>query len=65
MSRALNLIECDGAPFADTHGHVLQDEIGAAAEAGIINGFNSTEFKPNEPITRGQLATIIRRALYN
>ncbi len=65
MSRALNLIECDGAPFADTRGHVLQDEIGAAAEAGIINGLSSTEFRPNEPITRAQLATIIRRALYN
>ncbi|AWE06034.1 hypothetical protein DCE79_00795 [Lysinibacillus sp. 2017] len=33
--------------------------IAALAEAGIINGFTDNTFKPNEPITRGQMAKII------
>ncbi len=65
MSRVLQLIECDDAPFADTRSHGLRGTIGAATKAGIFNGYNSTTFGPTDPITRAQLATIIRRALYN
>lgn len=38
-------------------------EIEAANRAGIINGFSSTEFKPNEIIKRQEMAAMIIRAL--
>lgn len=35
--------------------------IAALANAGVINGFVDQTYRPNEPITRGQMATILTR----
>ncbi|WP_176706629.1 X2-like carbohydrate binding domain-containing protein [Paenibacillus hemerocallicola] len=36
--------------------------IEAASKAGLVNGISATEFAPNEPITREQMAVMIARA---
>jgi len=65
MVRVLNLTEdADAANFKD----VAKDAwyagaIGAAAKAGLAAGFEDNTFKPNEVITREQMATMIIRML--
>lgn len=57
------------APSASDHG--LTDIAGSAhaasiravAAAGITGGFPDGTFRPNEPVTRGQMATFLRRAM--
>ncbi|WP_456277590.1 S-layer homology domain-containing protein [Bacillus sp. AK128] len=64
ITRSLNLEAENKSPFADTAGLAdeTQQEIAAAFEAGIIKGASSTEFQPNKPITRIQMATMLMRA---
>ena len=51
--------------FADTHGlsAEMQMAIQNLASQGILHGFNRLEFRPHEPITRAQAASIISRML--
>lgn len=61
LARAFDLPRADTQPFVDagaTHGAA----IAAAAAAGIVEGFDGNVFRPNQPVTRGQLASMIRRA---
>lgn len=65
LVRALNLTE-SGDGFSDTQGHVFAGDISRLAEAGITRGCNppsNTRFCPDEPVTRGQMAAFLRRAL--
>ncbi|MBC7343567.1 MAG: alkaline phosphatase [Clostridia bacterium] len=65
VARALRLEPSDKAPgFKDVPaGHWALKEIRAAAEAGIVKGFNDSSFKPEDPINREQLAAMVARAL--
>jgi hypothetical protein len=41
--------------------HWAYKAIEELAEKGIINGYEDGTFKPNEPVTRAEIATIISR----
>ena len=65
-------IGCDDTPaptegtFADDDDSVHQDDIEALAAAGITKGCNppaNTLFCPEDPVTRGQMAAFLNRAL--
>ena len=45
----------------DVKGHWAEQSIRKAMEKGIIKGYTDGTFKPDEPITRAQLAVIIDR----
>ena len=52
--------------FSDTSAHVFFGEIAALADAGITKGCNPPEntlFCPDDPVTRGQMAAFLVRAL--
>ena len=61
--RALGLTAKGTAPFADvtSFAEATKGEIAAAYEAGIIKGNNGL-FKPNDKVTRMQLALMLARA---
>ncbi|MEX0836093.1 MAG: S-layer homology domain-containing protein [Nitriliruptor sp.] len=51
------------APFPDvTAGPVHSGAIGALAARGLVAGGSDGRFRPNDPVTRGQAATILRSA---
>ncbi len=55
-----------GGSFADDNGNVHEGYIEAIAEAGITKGCNpplNTEYCPSNPVTRGQMAAFLVRAL--
>lgn len=56
------LMECDEG-FIDTKGHFAEKEIDELHKMGIVNGRTENEFCPNEPITRGEAAVLIRRVI--
>jgi hypothetical protein len=52
--------------FTDTAGHLFEADIAALASAGITRGCNppdNTRFCPDQPVTRGQMAAFLTRAL--
>jgi hypothetical protein len=49
--------------FTDIEGSPHEDNINVLAAIGAIRGKTATQFAPNDPATRGQLASIIVRAL--
>lgn len=50
--------------FDDISAHsTIAAQISAAVSAGIISGYSAKEFKPNQLITREQMALMINRAL--
>ena len=63
IGRALGLEEVTGSTFSDTAGSVHEGYINAAAEHGIVNGRTDGTFGPNDPVTRGQAAAMLARAL--
>ncbi len=48
-------------PFTDLHADWYCDAVAWAYENGIVNGTSSTAFRPDAPVTREQLATILYR----
>lgn len=65
LVRALDL-PAGSKVFADTDGHLFQAEISRLEAAGITRGCNppaNTRFCPDEPVTRGQMAAFLARAL--
>lgn len=49
-------------PFPDVPAdHTHADAIEAAADAGLINGYPDGTYRPDEPVTRGQLASVVVR----
>lgn len=42
-------------------GHYADDAIGEMYQLGIIKGLNSSQFGPDDPITRGQVAILMQR----
>lgn len=66
LVRALNLPAAAAAGFSDTTGLVFEDDINRLAAVGITLGCNPPDndrFCPNEPVTRGQMAAFLARAL--
>ena len=67
LARALSL-EAPGGPdrFVDDDDSIFEGDIEAVAEAGITVGCNAPindEFCPADPISRGQMAALLSRAL--
>ena len=52
-----------GNAFTDIEGHWASDAINVAYLQGWINGFGDGTFRPDELITRAQVAALINRAL--
>ena len=48
-------------PFKDSEGHWAEAYIAWAKDKGIVEGVSATEFEPEAPITREQMATIFGR----
>ncbi|WP_414408427.1 S-layer homology domain-containing protein [Synechococcus sp. W55.1] len=65
LSGAVLGIHCQvamAAPFRDTFGHWAQAYIETLSAQGVLNGFPDGTFRPNEPVTRAQFATIVNTA---
>lgn len=52
-----------GGGFADARDTVHRRAIERLAAAGVVGGFPDGGFRPNEPVTRGQMATFLVGAL--
>jgi hypothetical protein len=66
LVRALGLTSSDRDRFVDDNGSVFERDINKLAAAGITKGCNqpiSDRFCPNSPVTRGQMAAFLHRAL--
>ena len=61
LANALDLPKAgDGDPtFSDIEGHAHAANIRAVAAAGIAQGFSDGRYKPNAPVSRGQMATFL------
>ncbi|MGA7270731.1 MAG: S-layer homology domain-containing protein [Acidimicrobiia bacterium] len=62
LARALNL-DPSTPVFSDTAQSPFAGDIGAIADAGITNGCAADVFCPTQPVTRGQMASFLARAL--
>lgn len=49
--------------FADISGHWAEQTIEELAEMGIAHGGTDGNFRPDEPITRAEAATLVRNAV--
>lgn len=59
VERELNVVT--KAKKDDITGHWAESSIRKVMNVGIMKGYSNTEFRPNEPVTRGQLAVILDR----
>ena len=59
VNNYFGLTKSSGKVFNDTKTHWAKTSIDIAVTNGVCNGVTSTEFKPNDPITREQAATMI------
>lgn len=48
-------------PVDDITGHWAEESIRWCIEHGLMNGYPDGSFRPNEPVTRAELATVLRR----
>ncbi|CAK4839794.1 unnamed protein product [Aphanomyces euteiches] len=60
--KAFQLGEQAGKTFADTETHWAKRAIETAAAAGIVAGYSDSSFRPDDFITREQMAAIVVRA---
>jgi 5'-nucleotidase len=67
LARALGLTEgADADLFTDDDASIFEDDIDRIGTAGITRGCNppdNDEFCPDDPVTRGQMAAFLTRAL--
>ena len=67
LTRALDLPPGSDAftddAFTDDDSTVFEADIDSLASAGITTGCGPTSFCPHDPVTRGQMAAFLRRAL--
>lgn len=61
LTRLLDL-PAGTADFSDTAGHWAEDDIAAAAAAGLVQGRGEGVFAPDAPVTRQELAVMLHRA---
>lgn len=62
LARALGLDPVDAGPFDDLAGNVHAGAVNALAAAGLAEGSEGS-FRPSEPITRAQVASLLGRGL--
>ena len=53
----------DGSFFNDIDGHWAEAYIKVAAQLGLVGGYDDGSFRPNAPITRAEVATILNNSL--
>lgn len=53
----------DPKSFVDMKGHWAEDPVARLAAAGVIGGVDGQHFAPDQPVTRGQFAVLLVRAL--
>ena len=63
LARAGRLPSATRDHFTDDAGHPHEDGINRLAEAGLATGTGAGSFGPGRPVSRGQLATFLGRAL--
>jgi hypothetical protein len=63
LARAFELPAATSDHFTDDNGTAHEDNINRLFEAGITTGCTATKFCPKDPVTRGQMATFLARAL--
>jgi len=63
LVRALKLPMGNEPSFKDTQNHWAAPAIEGARAAGIINGYEGGFFRPDRPVTRGELAAMLVKAL--
>jgi len=64
LVKEFNLNSVKGKVFEDTSSHWASDYITAAAEHGIVKGYNDTLFGPDDPITREQMVVMLVKAAH-
>ena len=62
IARALNLPNPAADHFTDDSGSVHESNINRLAEAGISLGCGAANYCPEDPVTRGQMASFLARA---
>jgi len=62
LVRAFQLTSKDGKTFPDTAVHWARDYIAAAADNGVVNGYDTGFFGPDDLITREQMAVMVVNA---
>jgi len=62
LVKAFALNPQSGPAFTDTAGHWAGNYIAIAAAHGIVNGYDTNTFGPDDPITREQAAVMIFKA---
>lgn len=64
IARAQQLAPVSGQRFSDVPpDHLHAEAINAITEAGIARGFDDGTFRPQEPVSRGQMATFLAIAM--
>ncbi|HSJ35036.1 MAG TPA: CapA family protein [Acidimicrobiia bacterium] len=63
LVRALGLPPAGTSPFEDDDGSVFESDIAALAAAGITRGCDTGRYCPEDPVTRGEMAAFLARAL--
>ena len=63
LARALGLPSTATDYFTDDQGNTHEVDINRLRKAGITAGCTATKFCPNDPVTRGQMAAFLHRAL--
>lgn len=63
LVRALDLPGAETDHFSDDDGSAHEASINALAAAGVTGGCGGESYCPAEPVTRGQMATFLARAL--
>ena len=63
LVRAFDVEPADEQPFDDVDGTTHEDAINALAASGITRGCDEDAFCPDEPVSRGQAASLLDRAL--
>lgn len=58
LNRALELPPADAAAFSDTSRSRFAEDIAAIAAADITAGCGAGQYCPDEPVTRGQMASL-------
>ena len=64
IANLVELPESDETPFQDVTGSdAAADAINRLSAAGIVEGCGADAYCPNRPVTRGELNTVLQRAL--
>ncbi|MGQ0609441.1 MAG: S8 family serine peptidase [Chloroflexota bacterium] len=63
LVRAFDLTRSNADRFTDDEGSIHENDINALAASGITAGCGGTRYCPSNPVTRGQMAAFLHRAV--